>query len=89
MPIDVLGAPSHSTEPHRRDAHNSAEDFSEVALVHEPSCLRNLTNRELTAPEVYLRLIDSASDRILMGAETSAFLKQFAEIMWAHSCECR
>ena len=69
------GALSHLAKLRRRNAHDSAKDFGEVTLVYKPSRLRNLTNRELTTPEVYLRSINPASDRVLMRAEACAFLE--------------
>lgn len=83
----VFGEPSRSAELSRRNAHDSPKDFGEMTLVHEPSRLRNLANREVRAPKVYFRSINPAADGILMRAEARAFLEQLAEIMWTHSRE--
>jgi hypothetical protein len=85
----VFGKPSRSAELSRRNAHDSPKDFGEMTLVHEPSRLCNLANREVRAPKVYFRSINPASDGILMRAVARAFLEQLAEIMWTHSRELR
>ena len=44
-----------STELSRSDAHDPAEDFGEVALIHEPRGLCNVTNLDVMIVEEHLR----------------------------------
>lgn len=55
------------TELRRRDAHDSAENFGEVALVRESGRLCNLADPEFGAPEECLRTVDPAPQQVLMG----------------------